>query len=188
MQVTLNVEPGTMGESLAEVLASLTEVQKQEIATQALNKWLKEPYDTERLAQGQEVVRQLRQDTYHSRDFANKSDAEVMKHYAFADKMKNFVTTKERMVKTITEETIRHQKEAIVTAIKTDPTMNAVMDETLKYIKENFAAFTHDAMMAWFCQNMATMTSGMQTALIQTQNNQNYLNDIQKRLDNRGIY
>ena len=75
MQVTLNVEPGTMGESLAEVLASLTEVQKQEIATQALNKWLKEPYDTERLAQGQEVVRQLRQDTYHSRDFANKSDA-----------------------------------------------------------------------------------------------------------------
>ena len=188
MQVTLNVEPGAMGESLTEVLASLTEEQKKEVAVQALNKWLESPYETERLAQGQAIIRVLRNDSYYGRDLANKTDADIMKGSEFNDRIKKIVTVKESMVKTIMEETIKFQKEAIVTAIKTDPTMNAVMDETLKHIKENFAAFTHDAMMAWFCQNMATMTSGMQTALIQTQNNQNYLNDIQKRLDNRGIY
>lgn len=182
MQITINLEAGQVGETLGQTLSTLTEDQKQAVALEALKNWLKDPYQTERLAYSQSVIRELREDTFHGSDLKNKTDEEVMKHYRFNERMHKFITTKETMIRSITSEVIAYQKEQIREEIKNDPTMNQVMEATMLNIKENFGKFVHDAMIAWFCQNMHTTIQGVQTALIQTDNNTKFLDNLNTRL------
>lgn len=50
MKIELEVDPGKLGQSLADILGSLTPDERRAMAKSAMENWLREPIDTERLA------------------------------------------------------------------------------------------------------------------------------------------
>jgi len=154
MKLELTIDATNIKETLGETFKSLTPEEKKELALKVLQGWLAEPYDVERQAWVQEKLVEVRNGRYAD-DFKGKSDTYVMDHYGARDSFKNFVSSRELMINTITSEVTTHYKNEIKTMIESDPKIQAMKEVTMEEIRENFPKYSHDALMYWFSESMS---------------------------------
>lgn len=189
MNVTLSIDSNQLGETVVDLFKNLTEQQRQEVAVKVLEQWLAQPYDVERKAAKAEIARQARIRSvggYSGKPYNDMTDEEVVKEdYTARGEFEKFVSSRELMVKEITSSALKHQLEVIGDRIKSDRQLNAVLDRTLKMIEQNFGAYVHDAMIAWFCTNMTTMATGIQSSLFQSSTMQERLDQLNRELTGR---
>lgn len=192
MKIELDVDPGNLAKSVNEILATLTPEQKLDIAKQTMEKWLKEPYDFERQVKEREVIDKLKGNRSSYRD--HESEEQIRKSYEFSNAMSGFKSSKEVMLKTISEGILESYKAEIKKTVESDPKIQAMKEEVIAIIKETFPKSVHDAMVQWMASSMNTMfnaTMGMDQAAensrIWQQRVQDRLGQFEGRMSSRGM-
>lgn len=188
MQITMNVDASQMSESVVEILKSLNEEQRKDIAKDILVKWLQEPNSFEHAAHSREVIIRLRNDYYYKNDFKDASDEDIKQHYKYKEEIKKYPTAKEVMVGEITNQIVSYYKEEVVNFIKNDETVNNILAVTLAQIKEDFPKYVHNAMVYYFTQNLNNLGNLAAGAMSQANVALNLSNQIQEKLRNQNSY
>jgi len=194
MKIELDVNPQDLTKSLTEILSTLTPEQKLSIAKDTMEKWLREPYDAERIAKEQDVIDAIKKDQ-ETRSYRGKeTEQEIRSGYEFRQKMEGFRSTKATMVKEITQAVIESYQSQVKQVIQSDPKIQAMKDEVIAVIKETFPKVAHDAMVQWMASSMQKMfetTMGINQFAEHTQkfqqDLQNRLGQVEGRLAGRGI-
>lgn len=155
MKIELNIDASNFSDSLGKVFDSLSEEDRKQIAKEVLTKFLTEDYEAERKARSQEIIRQLREkgdSTWqnNSDKYKNMSDKEIMDCYEFKQRTNNLVTSREQMIKSITETAMGHYKELVASLVKEDEQMKNVYEKVRETIEKSFPAYVHDAMVRAF--------------------------------------
>lgn len=165
MKIEMNIDASNIGETLLDVFKTLNEDQRKEVAVKVLHEWLREPECIHRTGLHRKALAFARErNSWHK----EKSDEWFSSTDEYKRFMKDNKTPKEIMIDTITKEVIEWQKKEITKAIKADPLVEQMKNETMAAIKEQFPRIVNDAMIAFFCQNMSEMASGLSRALMMT--------------------
>ena len=184
MDITLKIDSSNLGETVVDLFKNISTEKKEALATEILSNWLKEPYDIERKAFEEEAKREalkkvLAPSSYSDYDRKNYGTMETIHNSEqYRSLMRGFVSTKEEMVKAITEEATKIYREKVVEYVKTDKQLQKVMDATMETVKEDFPKFVHDAMMYWFAQQMSTSMMQAGNALAQSSNTNEMVKQI----------
>lgn len=170
MKVELTIDSSNIGETLVDLFKNLPQEKKEEIASQVLEKWLTQPYDIERKAAGQKIIRELRErgdSTWkdNSDEYRKKKDEEIYGSYEFSQRMRNFKSSKEEMILSITQSSIEHYKKITQEKIQNDEQLKKIMEIAFEEIKKDFPKYVHDAICSFFINNMFVIQSGMQEGL-----------------------
>lgn len=177
MKIELDVNPAELTKSLAEILGSLTPEQKLSIAKETMEKWLREPFDAERQAREAMVIDQMKKEQETS-GYRKDSEQEIRSGYRFRERMQDFKSTKETMVREITLAVIDAYKTQVKQVVESDPKIQAMKDEVIAIIKEKFPESVHDAMVTWMASSMENMfkaTMGIEHFAQRVQDHQNYM-------------
>lgn len=167
MKIELDVDPGQLGKSLADIMGSLTADEKRAMAKSALEGWLREPYDIERAEKERWAIEQVK---IQSRNEYRQvvTDKEARESYRFGDFMRNWKSTKEEMVEKITAEVIAHYKAEVTRIVQEDPKVLAMRAEVVKIMMETFPKIAHEAMTVFVVEQFRGMleaTHGLQARL-----------------------
>lgn len=194
MKIELDVNPQDLTKSLTEILNSLTPEQKAAIAKETMEKWLREPYDAERIAKEQSVVDAIKKDQEKRGYRSNETEQEIRGGYEFRRQMEGFRSTKAIMIKEITQAVIESYQSQVKQVVESDPKIQAMKDEVVVIIKETFPKTVHEAMMQWMASSMQKMfetTMGINQFAENSQKFQqdvaNRIGQIEGRLSGRGI-
>lgn len=154
MKIEIEVNPGELTKSLKEILDTLPPDQRLELARKAMETWLKEPYDIERKAKEQAEVERIK----HKDSWGRKeTETEIRCGYDFRNSMQGWKSTKEQMVENITREISEQYKASVKEVIANDPKIQAMKDEVIQIVKENFPKIFHQAMVVWTASNVQSM-------------------------------
>lgn len=177
MKIELDVNAAELTKSLSEILSSLTPEQRVQIATETMQRWLREPYDAERQAREAMAVESVKQEMAKS-GYRQETDSEIRNGYRFRQFMEGFKSTKEVMVKEITLAVIDAYKTEVKKVVESDPKIQAMKDEVVAILKEKFPEAVHDAMVTWMASSMENMfksTMGIERFAQRVQDHQNYI-------------
>jgi len=156
LEVTLKIEAHQLGNNVLDLFKSLTEEQRIQSAKDVVDKWLRSPYDVERLAYAQNVISHLRQS--HIRmgysdkftDDPNVTDSQISDTFEYRDKMAKFRSSREQMISMAAEEAVKQYRESVVDLVKNDPGVQAVYDSVKKRIESTFPQMAQAALVNWF--------------------------------------
>jgi len=161
MKIELDIDPGKLGEAAGDIMNALTPEQRMTLATQAMEKWLREPFDIERKAQEAKVLDKLRHRQSYGRQ---ETDEQIRGGYEFRNEMTGWRSSKEQMIETIGNAVIAHYKAEVTRVIEKDPKVQAMRDEVTKLMLETFPKVAHDAMTVFVTtqfQSMLETTHGL---------------------------
>lgn len=178
MEVKLDIDSANLGGTVQEVFNNLNTDEKKELAREVLLKFLQEPYDYERKVYEQQVVERLKKTDYHRND----SESQIRSSYRFREAMGSYKSQRDVMVEQIVSNTIEFFKNGIAKDLEEDEQIQKMRDEVCKYIKENFSKFVHDAMVAWFCGNMSSISNGIVNSLVQGDMNKSMIEEIKSSI------
>ena len=155
MKIELNIDASNFGDTIVKVFENLSEEDKKQLAKEVMTKYLLEDYEAERLARYQEVIRMLREKgdscyTNNADTYKNKTDIEIMETYQFKDKIKHLKTSREEMIKMITDTAMIHYKDLVTKSVQEDPQMIEVYEKVKAVMKESYPGYVHDAMVKAF--------------------------------------
>jgi len=158
MKVILDIDSSQLGDTVIDLFQNLTKAQKEKIAGQILKEHLKEPYQAERDAYEQETLRKYRKEMKYETSFGKRieelTDDELRDNYQFKDRMKRFVSTKEEMVRQVTQETIDFYQERVRDYIEKDSKVKETFAKILKEVEVGFPDYVRNAMSGWFASQM----------------------------------
>ena len=170
MQITMNIEAAQVGDTIVATFNNLTQEQKLEIAKQVMLEWLKEPWDLERQSYEREVFRRLRADTGF-RSNSGKTDDQLRQDYDYSNKMREFMSTREKMINTITTEVANHYRACVAEIIKNDPQIQEAKGIVLEAVKKIFPAAIHNALVKFFSDQMGAISDAAASACMFTADN-----------------
>lgn len=173
MDVTLSVKSDQVGQTLNEILATLTLEQKQDIAKQMLDKWFAEPIVYERQAAENIIIEKLRSSGaslrihYNTKYPKDISDDEIKQSDEFKSEVSKFRSVKQQMIDNIIRTLIDYHQLEIRKRIESDPTLMKVTDAVFDEIKSKFGQIIQQAIIAWVCSNMNQIASDTTNAMNQ---------------------
>ncbi len=160
MEVTLKIEAAQLGETVVDLFKNLGEDQRKAIATDILIKWLNEPYNIEREAYAEGVLRDFRQSNielyinYNRKRAADCTDKEIKDSSEYRDRIRNFKSSRELMIKEITTEVMTHFKTSIPELIKTDPKFEILRSVFYQFIVDNFPMMIKESFANYFTSQL----------------------------------
>lgn len=181
MKVEIDVDPGQVGQSLKDVLGSLTLEERRALAVKTMESWLRDPYDVERVAKERWAVDEVKA-KYAGEYGGPKDDQAARQHYRFREMMEKWRSTKEIMVETITREIVDHYKAEVKRTVETDPKIQAMKDEIVKVMIETFPKIAHDAMTLWVASNFQNMFLATANLEAQVKQMGETMNGVSQRL------
>lgn len=179
MELRLNMDSVNIGETVVDLFENLSETQREQIATEVLREYLREPLQQERAVLEQECFAEMRKTNSRAKD----TDESLRGNWQYREFMDKHKTSKEIMIKQILTSTIEHYKAQVAKEIRQDPQMQAILTEVTNKIKTEYPKIVHDAMMVWFCSNMQQLGSGIATALVQSTSNEAILKQLSEKLN-----
>lgn len=182
MKIELDVNPGDLAKTVTEILNTLTPEQKTDIAKQTMEKWLREPYDIERQAKEREVINHIQANMPSYRE--KETEPQIRNGYDFQQKMRDFRSTKETMIKAITDEIASAYKAEVKKTVENDPKIQAMKEEVTKIIRETFPKAAHEAMVTWMASSMQAVFETTMGIRQSYESEQKLQQDIQTRLGN----
>ena len=171
MEVTLKIEAGQLGETVVDLFKNLSEDQKKEIATDILTKWLNEPYEIERNAYVEGIVSQLRQANveiytgFGRKKAIDCTDKEIKESSEYRQKAGGFKSSREVMIKEITNEVITYFKTSIQEQVKTDPQVEAFRGDVYQFIVDNFPMMIKESMVNFFSNHLSSIATCASSAM-----------------------
>lgn len=181
MEVTLKIEAHQIGETIEEVFKHLTPEQKAGLAEDTVRSWLSAPYAGEREAYEEQALQDVRKKNvrigyYGSNRTSGQpgvKDSEIRETEEYRTRMREWRSTRERLITGICEETLKHAKEFAETSIKNDPKTQEVLESVRKSIEATFPQMVYGAMVRWMAGNMGDVLNlaraDVQVDLLNTQ-------------------
>jgi hypothetical protein len=181
MKIELNIDAANIGDTVVDMFKNLTPEKRDELAREVINRWFDMPYGAEKEMHERSGVLKMQAMSEHK----NKSDSECRKSWEFDKIAGEFKDTRALFLKETVELVSKGVIQVVAERLKNDPEIQKMVDAVTADVKVNFPKYVHDAMIAWFCGNMNSMAQGMSSALFQSGNTQQQLNDLTKRLEGR---
>lgn len=195
MRIEINIDQTNLAGTVEEVFRSLTLEQRIKISESIMLQFLVEPHNGERAAHEASFIARLKENhddayighSYNRKRYCDMTEDEVRSTSRFKDGVKDYKSTRDKMIEEITSAAIQTFRASVTEFVKSDPQLQQVMATTLEHIRENFPKYTHDAMMAWFIEGMRDMTRGMQQALTQAGTAEGMTKSLVDRLRSTGL-
>lgn len=163
MKISIEVDEGSVGKSIEDVLKGLTPEQKTGVAKEVMLRWLETNFqEKERSARESAVVQEIQSKVSY---YGSKNDSDIRNSWDFREAMKDWRSSGDLLVQTIAKDVIQDYKALVHDLIDKDPSFQAMREDVLKIIRESFPKMVHDAMVAWFAGHMGKMMEGVQQAL-----------------------
>lgn len=180
MKISIDVDEGMVGKSVEDILQNVTPEQKNVIAQEIMKEWLKTTFvDHQRKVREQEVLKEVRNASSYNR---TKTDAELLSDWSFQNAMKDWKSSKQVMIETITRQMADAYKEYVKDLVENDPAFKAMKEEVGKIVRESFPKMVHDAMIVWFSGQMEAVMQGVHAASVQIPQLTKFQEDMAKRL------
>jgi len=178
MQVTLNLDVANVGETVGELLSSLSQEKKNEIAREVFVKILDEKFGLEREVFEEEVITSL---LSSGSRYLNREDARTS--YEFRQRMEGFKPLREVLLKA----TYRQVHVQLTSDIKEVVQKSKETKDLIKTVSEDLKAqlpsIIRDAMVMYFASQMTTIMEATARSLMQSQNAESLTNSIIERLN-----
>lgn len=180
MKVQIEVDESAVGKTVEEILKNLPAEKQQEIAREVMKQWLDQNIHTnERALHEKEVIAKIRQDSY----WRDKSEADIRTCHSFGNAMSAFRSSKEIMVKAISDEVISYYKEMVKDLVEKDPVLAAMREQVAQVVRESYPKMVHDALLHWFSGRMNAVMDETQNALRQIPDITSFQNKLADRLE-----
>ena len=186
MQVTLNFDSATVGTEIASIMGSLTDEQKNSVALQVLQEFLKQPHDVELKAAEAKAIQLIKDnlDSYDRRDGRYDTDEKIRNHSKYTDWVRNFQDTRSVMIKEITEAAKARQKEAITALINNDTQIKEIIDAEVAKFVEAFPVMVQNALTGMFTSYLSSISHNLMSSMGNQAVIANNLEDINRRMLN----
>lgn len=179
MKLELEVDEGSVGKTVEEILKSLTPEKKLEVAREVAKEWLANNiHKNERQLHEKTVIDKIRQENY----WRDKPENDIRNSHAFDSGMREFQSSRDIMVKAISQEVTNYYKELVRELVEKDPVFLAMREEVGKVVKESFPKMVHDALLHWFAGQMNVVMGDAQSALRQIPQLTEFQNKLAERL------
>lgn len=157
MKIEINVGEESVGKSIQEVFAALTQEERKDLARQVMLQHLNTPQDAERTI----FENQKAKEFVDPKSYDMKTEADVRQSYKFREACRTFVSSKEVMVKEVSAAAIAHYKEVVRELVRNDPKVLAMKDEVIQIVRSTLPAVLHDCMVAMFGQAISAQLNSM---------------------------
>lgn len=180
MKLELEIDEGSVGKTVEEILKSLAPEKKLEVAREVMKEWIANNiHKNERELQAKAVIEKMRQEGY----WRDKSENDIRGSHQFDTAMREFRSSKDIMVKTISDEVTRYYERLVKELVEQDPVFLAMREEVGKVVRESFPKMVHDAMLHWFSGGMSEVMGNMRSALQQIPEMGAFQNKLAQRLE-----
>lgn len=156
MQVTFNVTGAQFSGAFEELMASLSQEDKKEVAKAVLVKMLEDDPEQERQAFSDSVVTELR--AYR---FKEHSDAQIRASWEYKDKMKTFKSSRQQAYELVTAETVKLYQEMVSQMLQESPRTQEVMAAAQEQFKLDLPRMAEQALTTFFISSMANIGATM---------------------------
>lgn len=180
MKVQIDVDEGAVGKTVEEILKNLPAEKQQELAREVMKEWLAENiHKNERGLHEKEVLAKLRQDPY----WGSKSEEAIRASHSFETAMREFRSSRDIMVKAISDQVITYYKEMVKDLVEKDPVLAAMREQVASVVRESYPKMVHDALLHWFSGRMNAVMDETQNALRQIPDITSFQNKLAERLE-----
>lgn len=160
MQVTINIEPGQIGETVIDLFKNLSPEKKEAMALDVLREWLKTPDFFDDSYWIQLVIADYRSGklcTFHNKDVKKMTDEEIMGDYFFNDNLKQHYHPQVGLVEQIRKETLEYLADSLSKEIAESPEIQKIKEATMKEIAQNFSSLIQQTMVHVFTNSLSNM-------------------------------
>lgn len=167
MKISIDVDEGMVGKSVEDILKGLAPEERTKIAEEIMKEWLVTTFhDSERAVKEKQVIDQLRKDDQWN-NLKGKTDDQIRSDYDMRRKMEGWKSSREIMIATITQQMATAYKDYVKEIVENDPSFKTMKEEVAKIVRESFPKMVHDAMIAWFAEQMGTVMKGVHDSMVQ---------------------
>lgn len=162
MQIIMNIDAGQLGETVLDVFKSLTPEQKNTLAVQVLQEWLKDPVPYEAPGMDKQAIAYARNQSNWDRDRPDEffRGTGAYKQY-LADN-----NSKKAMVVAVQQEVIRAYQNTVKELVQTDPQIQTMKEAVVEVVKDAFPRMVHEAMVLWCASNLDRAVNAAVTGLV----------------------
>jgi len=162
MKVELNIESSQLGETVIDLFKNLTPEEKQNVASQVLKEWLKEPSLFETCNYEQQLIEDFRTGKIKSSSYNTKYDKDtsiqaIRDDYEFKKRVENYRTSKQGLIESTKFEILDYYKKSIAEEIKKDEMVNKIKEETYKQLVLEFPKIITQVLVLVFANNLSTV-------------------------------
>jgi hypothetical protein len=175
MQVTINIDASQVGDTMVDVMKSLTAEQKNDLAYKALKSWLDEPIQLPEVnvieKAALEHVKTLGKEIYVSKDKEGKNtysriykypsectDEQLKTSGEFKDFVKTYKTTKQQLILSIAEEIKNYYLHEVGKAVQADPQLIEVKDKIFKTVQDNYPKAVLSSVMMFMSNHLNSLS------------------------------
>jgi len=150
MKVTIDIDPVQISLGVLEILRSLPESEKQRIAGEIIKDWLSVTHDQEKQIYEKEIATTLMRRS-------GKKESDIREGYEFREAMKEYVSVREKMIKTILDEGVRLFKSTVEVQIQSSEYIQDVFSKAMDVVRINFPTYVQNAVAQWFINQMSSI-------------------------------
>jgi hypothetical protein len=183
MKLEITVPAADFTEDFAKIMATLSNEQKIGIAKDVFNQILTTDLALERAAYAEEVIKRLRNDSYHR----GENDTQITNGHKYRDEMLRFKPAKAVLIEELVKDSLKHSREVLAQIISDSPEIKAVMEETMATIKANAQETVNQLLTQMFFKGLQDMSSGAQYAMNTASNAQAQVAMLTQNLQSRGV-
>ena len=162
MQVTLNIEPGMLGETVIDLFQNLSKKKKEELALTILREWLVSPELFETPNHEAILIEEFRtgkrQPSWSSTKYNKDTPAEeIQRDYKYKELLEEYQTSKQVMAEKIKKEIIEYYTKHLAEEIKKSPEIIKLRDDLYNTMVEQFPSIMYDTMVRVLVSNLSMM-------------------------------
>ncbi|MHA2264019.1 MAG: hypothetical protein ACXAEN_16620, partial [Candidatus Thorarchaeota archaeon] len=134
-----NIEAGQLGDTIVDLFKNLSDEQREALALQVLEKWVEEPTSVEKDLAKVELLRKYRCKLggyIHNKKY--QTDEEILRCYDFQKELNNVKTSKELMIREVTDQLNKFFKDKVETVVKDSDRVNAALEVALEQATADF--------------------------------------------------
>lgn len=195
MKIELNVEGSQLDAEVKELLANLTDEQKQGLAKDMLSSALQH---TESLMLKSNAIEkalnetntkfgknyELEGGTLRGSTWINGSNFYDHKNY-FNDRVKEYSAVGTYFRDVVLNEISTFAKSEVKNLVEQSSLINGAIDKAKATIEQSLPKIVHDAMVMYFATQMSSMMSGLASSMMQYKDQNELLNVIQRQLEEK---
>ena len=147
MQVTLQINPEQLSETVGDLFKNLSEEQKMTIAADVYRGWLMDTPHAELAAYEMQTITKL------SLKNPGQGVQDIRSSYDFKEEMKKFRSIKSEMMQAMIPEALNHMKKVVDTTIMDSPDMQEAVKVITEVMSSEFPKYVQQAVTNSFARN-----------------------------------
>ena len=142
MKIEIDVDAGSLGETLAETLRSLSKEKREEICVKIIEGWLRESHDLERQSFESNLPTHLN-------------------HWDRNERIRGFKSSRETMIAEITKAAVETYQQRTKELVEQDQQLKDKYEEVKKVLIDKFPDMVQHTMVNWFVSGFSQIGDQM---------------------------